>query len=87
LDLFRYPEHEWHPWKFGKLPNGFWKSAENQRMFFDWAKEQLVIKKNEDWYNVTSSELRRLGGGPLLRKRFEGSISRALKSVRGEIFV
>jgi hypothetical protein len=48
-----YPEHEWLPWRFSKVPNGFWDDIKNQRDFLDWAGKQLNYKNKEDWYKVT----------------------------------
>jgi len=28
-----YPNHNWEPWKFSKVPNGYWESEANQRNF------------------------------------------------------
>jgi hypothetical protein len=47
-----YPEHEWLPWKFN-CPRNFWKDANNQRKFMDWAAKELKLKEMDDWYNVT----------------------------------
>ena len=48
-----YPNHHWLPWKFVRIPNGFWENKGNQLEYMNWLKEQLNIKDIEDWYNVS----------------------------------
>src|SRR5690349_6915619 len=36
-----FPEHNWIPWKFGQVPQGFWEKRENQLEYFSWLGEQL----------------------------------------------
>ena len=47
-----YPEYEWLPWKFSKVPVNYWNSVENRKKYMDWAGEQLGVKELSDWYNV-----------------------------------
>jgi hypothetical protein len=47
-----FPEHEWLPWKFGKVPKGYWESKENQRKFMKWLATQLSFKSIEDFYKL-----------------------------------
>ena len=28
-----YPQHNWIPWNFEKVPNGFWEDTNNQKKF------------------------------------------------------
>jgi hypothetical protein len=88
-----YPEHEWLPWKFPRLPDNFWEDAKNERKFMDWAAKQLNIKEMGDWYNVTFKvnivvifllrfqELSEIGGGSLLKYEYNGSPSVLLSEV------
>lgn len=39
-----YPVHNWQPWKFKVIPNGFWNSLENQRTFFSHVQSQEVVQ-------------------------------------------
>jgi hypothetical protein len=48
-----YPEHEWIPWKFAKVPKNFWDSKENQRKFLQYTFTELGLKDMEDWYKVS----------------------------------
>ena len=49
-----YPEYEWLPWRFEKVPKHYWDSLENQRKFIEWAGKELQIKEMSDWYNVSN---------------------------------
>jgi hypothetical protein len=62
-----YPEHEWQPWRFSRIPNGFWNDPSNGKNFFDWLALQLNVKQWEDWYGVTKSDIEGNGGGTLLQ--------------------
>ena len=63
-----YPEHDWKPWLFHKVPKGFWNSKENQRKFLDWIGDQMSIKTFSDWYKVSYKNLFKLGGKALTDK-------------------
>jgi hypothetical protein len=53
-----YPERQWHPWHFAKVPKGFWNDQENRRKFFDWFAQEMGITQPSDWYKVTKSILK-----------------------------
>ncbi len=48
-----YPDFEWLPWLFGKVPKNYWGDVNNQLKFLNWAGKKLNINKMEDWYNVS----------------------------------
>lgn len=75
-----YPEHDWKPWKFAKLPQEFWNSIENQQSFFDWLSGELNLKNLDDWYSVKVSSVREKGDKGLLRM-YDGSLGVALSTV------
>ena len=52
-----YPEYEWLPWKFVRVPRGFWADTNNQKKFLNWAQNELGIKNYTDWYKVTPTVL------------------------------
>jgi hypothetical protein len=71
-----------HPEKInmlGRVPKGFWKDERNCRNCFEWLGKQLGIRKQEDWYKKTSSEVAEKGGNGLLQY-FGSSLSFALAS-------
>src|SRR5690606_18892889 len=39
VDLF--PEYAWCPWKFEKVPYGYWENASNIPKFIEWLKTEL----------------------------------------------
>ena len=44
----------------------------NQKMiqdFVDWAGKQLGVQVLEDWYNIRSEQVRKLGGAYILQKK------------------
>src|SRR5690349_10879594 len=47
-----YPEHKWMEWRFKIVPQGYWKSIDNQQNFFDWLYHQLGYKLMDQWYTV-----------------------------------
>jgi hypothetical protein len=47
-----YPEYNWLPWKFDRLPRNFWNEIANHRKFLDWAANELEIKEFSDWYKI-----------------------------------
>jgi hypothetical protein len=63
-----YPEYKWNIWNFEyfSVPNGFWCEKENQRSYLNWIGEELGISEMDDWYNVTTVDLRHRGGVALL---------------------
>ena len=54
-----YPEHNWTPWKFARVSNGFWDSKKNQQDLIDWLTETLHIKTLDDWYRVSLEQIAR----------------------------
>ena len=58
----------------------YWDNTANQRYFLDKLFKKLNFKTFEDWYNLPSIELIRLGGGPILA-RHSSSIPQTLQSL------
>jgi hypothetical protein len=52
-----YPQHEWLPWKFKKVPVAFWEDKGNQNYFFSWLDKVLQIKDMDDWYRVSLEQI------------------------------
>jgi hypothetical protein len=57
-----YPDHQWLPWRFKKITQGWWKSIDNQNLFLDWATERLNIRSLDDWYSKSGNDIIDLGG-------------------------
>lgn len=61
-----YPDFQFLPWKFNQAPRNFWSNMENQKKYFHWLEQQLNITKEEDWYKVTTDQIRQHYGAGLL---------------------
>ena len=48
-----YPEYDWFPWKFERIPVHYFETVDNQRKFLNWVSSELHLKEMDDWYNVT----------------------------------
>ena len=48
-----YPEYPWIPWKWARVPKGYWFNPENKQKFIEWAGKELGIKEMSDWYKIT----------------------------------
>src|SRR5690349_8425763 len=67
-----------------RLPLGFWEKKENQKWFFHWLGKRLGYKDLDDWYNVTTRDIIRHGGGGLLKGCYNGSVSQTMQGVYPE---
>eukprot|EP00026_Physarum_polycephalum_P002945 Phypoly_transcript_02954.p1 GENE.Phypoly_transcript_02954~~Phypoly_transcript_02954.p1 ORF type:complete len:796 (+),score=103.49 Phypoly_transcript_02954:213-2600(+) len=66
MDIFH--SHEWEPWLFQQLPPDFWDSREILLRFMHNLGDKLGYKTMEDWYQITSKDIRENGGKDLLQK-------------------
>jgi len=57
-----YPTHHWLPWRFAKLPTGWWKLQNNQLQFVEWVRKQSGYEALEDLYRLTNKSFSELGG-------------------------
>jgi hypothetical protein len=73
-----YFEMEWIPWKFQQADDSIWKDRKIQRKFFDWIRDEMEIRCDEDWYDINLEDF---GGGYLLTKYYNGSLWRALGNI------
>jgi hypothetical protein len=65
-----FPDYEWHEWLFVKVPDTFWRNAENRSRYMTWLGEQLGFHCLEDWYRATTKDFQsHQGGGFLLEHR------------------
>ena len=56
-----YPQFEWDPFQFERVPLHYWKSLENRRNFFDKIGNDLGVKKKNDWGKITIKQVKKLG--------------------------
>ena len=64
-----FPEYNWLPWKFsGGTPKNYWTDQKNVQKYTKWIESELGIKKMSDWYNVSATDIKQVGGESLLVK-------------------
>ena len=49
-------------------PRNHYDDIENQKKFLEYASKKLNIKDPSDWYNITTTQFREIGGSGLLKK-------------------
>ena len=57
---------------------------DSRKDFFDVIERELQLKSMEDWYNVSTEEVNKLGGSGLLSKYYGGSMFKALAHIYPE---
>jgi hypothetical protein len=61
-----YVDTDWHPWRFGIVPDDYWNDIDNRRKFFEYLGDKLSLTF-DDWYDITRKSIFEQGGGGLLR--------------------
>lgn len=61
-----FPHHQWHIWRFERVPANWWASPENRMEYLQWLAAKLNYTKLEDWYQVTTLTIRKNYGTGLL---------------------
>jgi len=81
LAMFCLPNYSWEPWRFERVPRGYWSSQPaHLKMYFDWAAKELGISLLEDWYKVSTKQIDSMRGSGLLHSKELGrSLHKALK--------
>lgn len=51
-----YSEHEWEPWNFTHVSQGFWNNTANHSLFLEWLGKKLNFKTRSDWYSIKASD-------------------------------
>ena len=64
------PDFEFVPWKFITAPIGYWKSKENRRKAYSYAKKILDIKVPEDWYQIRATDLTDIGLSAMIASQY-----------------
>ena len=65
-----YPDHHWKPWKFTRVPSGWWHDVENQRSFWSDLRHELGLDTLESLYQITRTQIIQYGGQFLNRITF-----------------
>lgn len=62
------PSFQWKIFKFKQVPKHYWNDSNNLLSFISYAAKELYIKNYEDWYNISSEQIRKMGGfTPLIK--------------------
>jgi hypothetical protein len=75
-----YPEHNWDPSKFVRVPADYWNDDNNQRSHLESVGKELGIKELDDWYKVSATEISSKVSF-LKTRRYNGSLYTALKKL------
>lgn len=78
-----FPEHNWKIWMFDRVPNGFWKNKESQRIFMNWLGKHLGYTVMDDWYNIDARTIEKYSSKHLT-ECYNASPSEMLKSIYPE---
>lgn len=73
-----YPDHPWLPWRFARVPQGFWKQLGNRKHFCDVLARERQHTTMQDWYSVTLADFASHGGRSMLRHYYHDSPAEAI---------
>ncbi len=59
-----YPEYQWQPWKFNKVPSGWWEDESNAIQYIEWLTDQ--IDDIDQLRDLTLQQLNQLGAQSLI---------------------
>jgi hypothetical protein len=57
-----YPDHEWDSVRFHRVERNRWASKATQKAFFDSVEKNIGMQSKEEWYTMTRTKIRELGG-------------------------
>jgi hypothetical protein len=75
-----YPNYDWKPWLFSRVPRLFWYDINNQKEYLKWIAKNLNIQTLEDWYKISSIDIVNNKGRGLINY-YKGSFFKLLKTV------
>jgi very-short-patch-repair endonuclease len=67
-----------------RVPDGHWDNFSNHVAFRDYIASQLNLKTADDWYEVSTAVIRKMGGNGLLNSKYKGQTLAFLKAVFSE---
>jgi hypothetical protein len=75
-----YPQHNWDPLRFSRIPTGSWANENVQREALEsFAKEKFGVKELDDWYSVPIEDVKSRFG--FIQSYYNGSLFEALKKL------
>ena len=69
------------PWLGKKVPNGYWKSLQNRRVYLRWLGERLGFTSEDDWYQLEGKHFSKENRGVTLYCRFYNDPKKAVKEL------
>lgn len=75
-----YPEHDWLPWKFKKVPRFIGGDMDILRKAVSFVEAERQLSKPQDWYSVTQDQLKELGVFGVFTEN--GGLFQCLKLIR-----
>lgn len=78
------PHEDWIPWRFKRLPDGFWSVRSNRVEYMDWLGKRLGYSVESDWYSITQRDFYNNNGRGLLASAYDFSPQAALRDYRPE---
>lgn len=66
-----YPEYQFYPWIFGKVPNSFWLKNKNIIEYTKWLARELNIMKLDEWYDINGIIVDELYGSGIKKTVYE----------------
>jgi hypothetical protein len=55
-----YPQHDWDPLYFHRVPQGYWSNVESHRHALEsFGRELFGVKELDDWYKVAATDVQR----------------------------
>ena len=76
-----HPGHEWIPWQFESVPQGFWEDKDNHGRYALWLAAGLRLENHKDWYQLTAKVIHENGGQGLLRTHYNNSAKQFVEQV------
>src|SRR3569623_603660 len=66
-------------WLEGRVPAGYWEEPANRRRYMWWLGQKLGFKKLDDWYRITTNDIKRDRGAVVLYAYWKSSAVAAVQ--------
>ena len=76
-----YPEYNWIIWKFKVVPKNYWQNKENHIKYMDWLGKELGYTTKDDWYNISTKDVKNNYGDGLLMAYYNSSSIELVTSI------
>ncbi|MEZ6125021.1 MAG: hypothetical protein R3C49_17895 [Planctomycetaceae bacterium] len=74
-----------HPWKLGRVPNGYWDLREHRVSYLAWLGNQIGFLRTEDWYELRKQHFQNHFGGGLFRNVYRSSVLKAMQEFQPDV--